>query len=58
MQKIYTHLIWVMDYYVGYLMTNPRKLPFYHRMMYEKWGNRYCTREQFEEYWNSDQHWS
>jgi hypothetical protein len=40
------------DYIVGYIMTNPHKLPLYHRMMWEKYGERYCTKEQFDEYWN------
>jgi hypothetical protein len=37
-------------------MTNPHKLPFYHRYMREKYGDRYWTKEEFAEYW--DNHWS
>jgi hypothetical protein len=40
------------DYIVGYILTNPNKLPYYHRMMWEKYGTKYCTKEQFDEYWN------
>lgn len=40
------------DYVIGYVLTNPRKLAYYHRYMYEKYGTRYCTKEQFDEYWN------
>lgn len=40
------------DYVVGYMLTHPRNRPFYHRMMWEKYGTRYCTKEQFDEYWN------
>ena len=50
-------LFWF-DYVVGYVMTNPRKLPFYHRYMYETYGEWYCTEEQFQEYWDGDQNWS
>jgi hypothetical protein len=39
------------EYVVGYIMTHPSKLPFYHRYMWEKYGTRYCTEEQFDEYW-------
>ena len=27
------------DYLIGYMLTHPSKLPYYHRMMYEKYGN-------------------
>ena len=40
------------DYLIGYLLTHPYKLPYYHRMMYEKYGTRYCTEEQFQKYWH------
>ena len=40
------------DYVIGYILTNPHKLPLYHRHMWEKYGTKYCTKEQFEEYWN------
>jgi len=43
------------DYVVGYIVTNPHKLPYYHRMMYETYGEWYCTEEEFKEYWDGDQ---
>jgi hypothetical protein len=43
------------DRVIGYIMTNPRMLPYYHRRMYEKYGTRYCTKEQFEKYWSNCQ---
>ena len=41
------------DYFVGYLMTNPRKLPYYHRMMFETYGSWYWSEQEFREYWDS-----
>jgi hypothetical protein len=41
------------DYVIGYVMTNPHKLPLYHCYMYEKYGDKYCSKEEFDEYWNS-----
>ena len=40
------------DYIIGYIMTSPRNLPFYHSQMYKKWGTRYCSEEQFQQYWD------
>jgi hypothetical protein len=40
------------DFVIGYVMTNPHKLTYYHRYMYERYGTRYCTKEEFEIYWN------
>ena len=44
-------LFWF-DYTFGYIMTNPRNLPFYHRAMWERYGELYCTEEQFHKYWD------
>jgi len=44
-------LMFWFDFTVGYMMTNPSKLPFYHRMMWETYGTMYCTQEQWEKYW-------
>ena len=41
------------DYYVGYFLTHPAKRPFYHCQMYKLYGNWYCTKEEFEAYWNN-----
>ena len=39
------------DYVIGFIMTNPHRLPFYHRYMYQKYGERYCSKEAFDRYW-------
>jgi hypothetical protein len=52
MEKFLNHYLYWFDYLAGYMMTNPRNLPFYHRYMYEKYGTRYCSQEQFDQYWN------
>ena len=50
--KLLTSFQYWFDFVIGYITTNPHKLPYYHRYMYEKYGIRYCTKEQFDEYWN------
>jgi hypothetical protein len=45
-----SYLYWF-DYIVGYVMTSPHKLPYYHRYMYQKYGDRYCSKEVFDRYW-------
>ena len=52
MAKLLTTLQFWFDYTVGYMVTHPSKLPFYHRMMFETYGTRYCTEEQFHQYWD------
>lgn len=42
------------DYMVGYMMTNPKKRHRYHRYMYVKWGARYCSKEDFDKYWEEE----
>jgi hypothetical protein len=49
-------LLYWFDYVVSYITTHPSKLPFYHRYMWEKYGTRYCTEEQFNEYWEQHDH--
>jgi len=53
LQKLIDKYLYWFDFTIGYMLTSPRKLPYYHRYMYEKYGTRYCSQAQFEEYWNS-----
>ena len=53
MNKLITTLEFWFDFTIGYMLTNPRKRPFYHRVMFERYGSRYCTQEQYDEYWES-----
>ena len=39
------------DYLVTYVMAKPYKLPYYHRYMRQKYGDRYCSQELFDRYW-------
>lgn len=41
-------LLW--DFYVIYFFFKTDKLLQYHRWMKKKWGDRYCTQEEFDEY--------
>ena len=52
MLKLITEIDWYIDYIFGYMSTHPSKLPYYHSYMYKKWGNRYCSEQQFQEYWD------
>jgi hypothetical protein len=45
-----SYLYWF-DYIVGYVMTNPHRLPYYHKYMRSKYGDRYCSQEAFDRYW-------
>jgi hypothetical protein len=52
MEKLFNEFLYQIDYVFGYISMKPRKLPYYHRYMWEKYGTRYCTKDQFDEYWN------
>lgn len=54
MKRLLTNVNYWFDYVVGYMMTNPRKKDRYHRYMYTKWGKRYCSREEFDRYWEEE----
>jgi hypothetical protein len=41
------------DYLVGYMLTSPRKLPYYHSYMFRTYGSWYCSEEEFQKYWDS-----
>lgn len=53
MIKFINEFAYWFEFIFGYMSTSPHNLPFYHRMMYEKYGTRYCSQEQFDEYWRS-----
>lgn len=50
MKRILKNIEYKFEYVVGYILTNPKNLPQYHRYMYEKWGERYCKKKDFEDY--------
>jgi hypothetical protein len=50
-EKLLGSFLYWFDYVVGFVMTNPHRLPFYHRYMREKYGDRYCSKEVFDRYW-------
>jgi hypothetical protein len=50
MKNFLINLSFWFDYVVGYMMTNPNYYHRYHKDMYTKWGERYCTKEQYDEY--------
>ena len=52
--KLLTSIEFWFDYTVGYMMTHPSKVRRYHRYMYTKWGTRYCSKEDFDEYWTKE----
>ena len=49
--KLIDNYLYWFDYIVGYVMTKPHKLPYYHRYMYTKYGERYMSKELFDRYW-------
>lgn len=54
MKRLFTNIHYWFDYLVGYVMTNPKRLPKYHKYMYKKWGTRYCSKEDFDNYWEEE----
>ena len=53
MKKLLENLHYHWDYVVGYIMCNPHYLHRYHLYMYKKWGERYCTKEELNEYFRN-----
>jgi len=54
MHMIASFLYWF-EYVVGWIMTSERNLPLYHRYMYEKYGTKYCTKEEYDQWLNQQQ---
>ena len=50
MKKLYKDFVYWFDFVVGYLLTHPSHRPRYHKYMYDKWGTRYCSKEDLDEY--------
>ena len=50
MKTFFINLSYWYDYVIGYLLCNPHYLHRYHKYMYTKWGERYCTKEELDEY--------
>jgi hypothetical protein len=50
MKTILKKLDWVFEYYFVYFLFKPDKLQRYHYYMMKKWGDKYCTKEEYEEY--------
>jgi hypothetical protein len=53
MKKLFENLHYQWDYVVGYIMCNPHYLHRYHIFMYKKWGERYCTKKELQDYLES-----
>jgi hypothetical protein len=50
MKRFKLELEWLWDFYVIYFIFKTDKLLQYHRWMKKKYGPRYCTQEEFDEY--------
>ena len=53
MKRLRTELVYLWDYYVMYFFFKSDKLLQYHRWMKKKWGDRYCTQEEYDKYTES-----
>jgi hypothetical protein len=53
MKRILNYIEFKWDYVVLYIMTHPNQLHRYHIYMYNKWKERYCTKEQLDDYLRS-----
>lgn len=52
MKRILKNIEFKFEFFVGYILTNPKNLPRYHKYMYEKWGDLYCTKDEYDNYVN------
>lgn len=43
-KEIWVEVQWRLDFYVGYMLSNPNRRFKYHRYMLDKWGDRYRDR--------------
>jgi hypothetical protein len=41
------------EYYVMYFFFHPHKRSVYHILMRRKWGDKYCTKKELEDYLTS-----
>jgi len=37
-------ITWIIDYYLVYLLYNPKKINRYHKLMIKKYGDKYLNR--------------
>lgn len=45
MSKLIHKITWYLDYYFVYFLYNPRKRQRYHKMMLQKWGEKYSNKK-------------
>ncbi len=50
MKRFKIEMVYLWDYYVMYFLFKSDKLLQYHRWMKKKWGDRYCTQQEYDEY--------
>lgn len=50
MKRFLIELEFLWDYYFIYFFFKSDKLLQYHRWMKKKWGDRYCTQEEYDKY--------
>lgn len=43
-KEFWVEVQWRLDFYVGYMLSNPNRRFKYHRYMLDKWGDRYRDR--------------
>lgn len=53
MKRFLKTLEYFFDYTFTYMMFSPRKIHVYHKYMFKKWGERYCTKEEYDEYFRN-----
>jgi hypothetical protein len=50
MKRLQNEMKYLWDYYFVYFLFKSDKLLQYHRLMKKKWGDRYCTQEEYDKY--------
>lgn len=50
MKRLVKQIEFFWDYHVVYFLFKYDKLLQYHRLMKKKWGDKYCTQQEYDEY--------
>jgi len=54
MRAFLKRIDWVYDYNVVYFLYSPLHRDRYHHYMFKKWGEKYCTQEEYDEHFRSE----
>jgi hypothetical protein len=56
MKKLLFQLGWIFNYYFGYFFYKDYEKHRYHMYMFNKYGEKYCTRDELDKYLDKYDH--